>query len=557
MLIPVNFLDGVSVPQVLGFTIKIDTTLVSSGSSTANQYQLPLSSTGTYDMIVKWGDSTFSTITSWNQPEGLHTYAAPGIYTIVIEGTIIGWKQNTTLTFNDRNKLIEIKKFGNNFTINNNAAFIGCENLQITAIDAPIIATTDMGLTFQACTAFNSNINHWNMTGVTTMNSMFYRAYNFNQPLNSWDTSTVTNMSGMFYDANLFNQPLDNWNTGSVTNMSSMFRYAYNFDQPLNSWNTSNVTNMGLMFAYTNFNQPLNSWSVYNVINMAHMFNGAASFNQPLDMWDVSSLQNMSYMFANTVAFNSSLDNWTPQASDAMNMFENAQAFNGSMLNWDFSLSGGANLTAMFLNAPVFNQPLDSWNTSNVYVTDSMFQNATSFNQPVIFNDVINANYMFYGATAFNQLVTMPSVQESNNMFEGATNFNTPVIMGPSYMSYMFSNCTSFNQSLHPNFLSNVYNMSYAFTGASLFKQDVSLDQFIAYNSFNFYADHFVDETTAFTSTEVDLMYNGWLNTIVDFGYAPFGYLDIGTLQYTTASSASRQSLIDDYGWTILDGGQV
>ena len=41
---------------------------------------------------------------------------------------------------------------------------------------------------------------------------MFNRATSFNQPLNNWDVSKVTSMESMFWGATSFNQPLNNWN---------------------------------------------------------------------------------------------------------------------------------------------------------------------------------------------------------------------------------------------------------------------------------------------------------------------------------------------------------
>ena len=37
---------------------------------------------------------------------------------------------------------------------------------------------------------------------------MFRDATSFNQPLNKWNVSNVTSMQSMFYDATSFNQPL-------------------------------------------------------------------------------------------------------------------------------------------------------------------------------------------------------------------------------------------------------------------------------------------------------------------------------------------------------------
>lgn len=97
------------------FVFSIDTSL----DGTTPTYTLPLSSDGTYDFVVDWGDDTTSTITAYDQADITHTYAAQGTYDITIEGTLtkffvyesddylkltgIEWFGYTDLTFFDRN----------------------------------------------------------------------------------------------------------------------------------------------------------------------------------------------------------------------------------------------------------------------------------------------------------------------------------------------------------------------------------------------------------------------------------------------------------------------
>ena len=53
----------------------------------------------------------------------------------------------------------------------------------------------------------------------------------------------------------------------------------------------------------------------------------------------------------------------------------------GEISNWDTSRV--TNMGYMFENASSFNQPLNNWNVSNVWRKEGMFRDATSFNQPL------------------------------------------------------------------------------------------------------------------------------------------------------------------------------
>ncbi|WP_201798951.1 BspA family leucine-rich repeat surface protein, partial [Helicobacter trogontum] len=71
-----------------------------------------------------------------------------------------------------------------------------------------------------------------------------------------------------------------------------------------------------------------------------------------------------------------------------------------------WNVSNVKNMSAMFLNATSFNQPLDSWNVSKVKDMNSMFAGAKSFNQPLDswnVSKVTNMNNMFAYTTSFNQ----------------------------------------------------------------------------------------------------------------------------------------------------------
>lgn len=75
-----------------------------------NSISLPLSSTGTYNFEVDWGDGLNATITSYDEAAITHEYASNGQYTLSITGTIIGF--DFTDADDEKPKLLEISQWG-------------------------------------------------------------------------------------------------------------------------------------------------------------------------------------------------------------------------------------------------------------------------------------------------------------------------------------------------------------------------------------------------------------------------------------------------------------
>ena len=223
-------------------------------------------------------------------------------------------------------------------------------------------------------------------------------------------TSTFKNL---FKGALIFNDPsVNQWNTSHVTDMSYMFRGARQFNQPLNSWNTAKVTDMSGMFyeCYT-FNQPLSHFNTSLVLDMRNIFLEAKVFNQDIGMWDVSKVTTMSTAFCRAYAFAGlGLQNWNTSAvTDMSYMFQNASVFNQPIGNWN--TTSVTNMGNMFLDALAFNQPIGDWDVSNVTNMENMFQSygtTTKFNQPIgswNVSKVTNMGGMFSGRTYYAQTV--------------------------------------------------------------------------------------------------------------------------------------------------------
>ena len=505
------------------------------GSSASNQVSLPLHLSGVYNFVVDWGDSTTDTITSWNQAEVTHTYASSGEYTITINGTCENFGFGLG---GDRNKLLSIISFGDVILGDITSQFANCFNLTLTGVtDTPNLSSmTTLSQMFYGCSGLTTinNVNLWDVSSITNMQSLFQLATNFNDDISSWDVSNVTNMFFTFANCLAFNQNIDSWNVSSVTNMTAMFQLTPNFNQDLNSWNVSNVTNMSQMFqGATNFNGNITAWDVLNVTNMAatfsdassfnqnisgwnvsgvtnmiQMFRLATSFNQNIDAWDVSNVTNMTSMFSEASSFNQNLNSWdVSNVTNMAGMFSQASVFNGNITSWIVSgvtnmgqmfllatnfnqniggwdVSNVTNMGAMFSSASNFNQNITSWDVSSVTNMGSMFANAVAFNQNIDIWDVSNVtdmSLMFYNANNFIQNLNSWDVSSLTNMllmFYSADNFNGNItswnVSGVTNMTGVFQQATSFNQNIGSWDVSNVITMDFMFAGASIFNQNIS-----------------------------------------------------------------------------------
>ena len=297
----------------------------------------------------------------------------------------------------DESRLIDVKQWGSVAWTSMSGAYYGCNNLNITAIDIPNLASvTNMSYMFYNCSTLNSpsNINSWNTATVTNMGSMFAGASSFNQNIGSWNTAAVIDMNGMFRGASVFNQYIGSWNTGTVTNMGGIFESASTFNQNIGSWNTAAVTNMAFMFFNASiFNQNIGSWNTTAVRDMSYMFFGASAFNQNIGSWNTASVTRMSNMFRRASGFNQNIGFWnTTAVRDMSYMFSEASAFNQNISSWN--TAAVTNMNYMFFIASAFNQNIGSWNTSTVTNMSYMFYSAYSFNQNIGSWNITNTTNM-------------------------------------------------------------------------------------------------------------------------------------------------------------------
>ena len=355
-------------PPDPSFIFSIDTTNSGSASDT---FVLPLVNNGVIDMDVDWGDGNTDNITAYDDPEKTHVYSASGTYEIKISGTLRGW------TFGwggDKAKMTDISQWGD-FNFTNGSTFTQCSNMTCTATDVPTISATGMSYVFFGCTLFNpSSAGSWDVSSCTSINSFFSFCSAFNQDIDAWDVSNVSDFGGVFYGT-IFNYPLSNWDVSSGTSFNQMF-FGTPFNQDIDMWDMSSASSLYSMFYNcSSFNQDLNSWDVSNVNSISAVFTNCTLFDGNVSSWDVSGCTNFGNAFQGT-AFNQDITGWDVSSGTNFSyMFRDATSFDQDISGWD--VANATNMNTMFRNATSFDQDLGGWDISNVANFNAFMQGAT------------------------------------------------------------------------------------------------------------------------------------------------------------------------------------
>jgi len=574
-----------------------------------NSVRLPLLNDGVYNFVVDWGDGATSSITTWNQTQTSHTYSVAGTYEIKIRGLIRGWSFiewsiDSATEESDSDKITSILDWGTLQLTSRGSHFTRCSNLTLDAVKGvpdltyttslkniftstgivgiqyinywDVSGITDMSAVFRD-TKFAGNLNLWDVGNVTDFSNMF-SSTSFDGKINGWDVSSAINMSGMF-DSTPFNQDLYDWNVSNVTDMSFMFSFTP-FNRDINMWNVSNVINMSGMFGRSQFQGRLGNWDVSNVTKFSSMFS-STSFSDDISNWNVSSATDLSDMFAGATLFNIDIGQWNvSNVTDMSRMFAGARVFNKELNNWN--VSNVTNMNSMFSTSP-FNNSLSNWNVSSVTDTSYMFY-ASDFNQSIggwTVSNVTNMSYMF-AETPFSQNIgswNVSGVTDMSGMFSGATAFSDGEIYNwnvsnVTSMYAMFANATSFNSNIINWNVSNVTSMNSMFLAASSFDRDIGgwtvsnvTDMYAMFqNATSFNRDisnwnvssvlnmeYFMLGKSTANFSYYDNMLNDWSLLTLQTGV----FLTMGDIQYTSAAASARSSIIDNYTWTISDGGQI
>ena len=558
-----------STTKIFNFTVKAesfistwDTTKTGGSSSGENSIKLPLDSGGTYNFTVNWGDGTSNIITSYDQAEATHIYTTGGVKTITINGQCngFGFGYDSGQQVKDSVKIISISSWGGVTLLDDHYGhFANCSNL-ISVGNLNPIYLTKMKYMFGGCVLFNQDISSWDVSNVTDMSGMFQSAYAFNQPLNNWDVGSVTNMSMMFNGAQAFNQPLNNWDVSNVTNMNGMFQSAYAFNQDIGSWNISKV-NMSDVHYFAEYLSPTNYDS---------LLNGWATL-------DAGETKIPTGLFLKT-----KYCKYTPAGSSARDTLINTYGWtivDQGLLStelfsstWDTTKTGGSSSGENSIKLP-----LDYSGHYDFIVNwgDGSSNTITSYNQPEITHIYstggeytitidgicIKFGFGFGDLDAFKLLsistwgntIIDPVNYRSFMYCTNLTSVGNLDVSGFTSGWYMFSGCTSFNQDISHWNISNFKYTNNMFSGCTSFNQNLASWDISSLHS-GFSAAMF--ENTALSTTNYDAILNGWSTLDVGETKIPTSvYIGFGTTKYSSAGQAARDTLINTYGWTIIDGG--
>ena len=290
------------------------------------------------------------------------------------------------------------------------------------------------------------------------------------------------------------------WNQAEVTHTyTTSGVYDVTINGNLSGWRFNNVGDRLKIIE-------LSQWGNMSLGNSGSYFSGASNMVlTATDAPDLSGTTNLSSAFwgCSSLGDAGNMNNWDVSRVTIMrSMFNGATSFNQPLGNWN--VSSVTDMKFMFVVATSFNQPIGNWDVSSVTNMWGMFGEASSFNQPLDSWDVSSVTfmgYMFYGASSFNQPIG---------------NWNVSSV---SDLSWMFYQATSFNQPIGNWNVSSVTDMGSMFSGVTL------------------------------NYTNYDNLLEGWsvlnLRNVVSF--------DAGNSRYNNATA--RQYIIDTFGWSITDGG--
>jgi hypothetical protein len=425
-----------------------------------------------------------------------------------------------------------------------------------------------------------TSVTTWGTSSITSLNYAFYNATNLTS-VPATLPSTVTNLNGTFFGASIFNSTLSTWDVSRVTTMNSMFKNAIAFTAAgLDSWAPFSCTAMNNMFqgtsaAYTRtdatgtFITDLTGWPASPTHTLFFSPDGTdTSLTDPHspfnDTYSLVLRLNVGtaigrggLQFTNlqlidptiTIYWGDQYNNVYTQGNDKTHYYTPGVYIlrivgRFSALIWN--QIPGAAYCGMDLVTHILRWNNDlttiSISESTNPATGVLYPGATNlvYVPPVLPTGIVNLDSMFNGATIFNQNISgwdVSTVTSMSGMFKGAAAFNQNIsgwsTSACTNMSSMFQGATSFNQNISGWSITAVKNMSSMFYGATSFTA-AGLSTWNPISSTDMHS-MFKQTSAAYTRTDASGTFipnlTGWPYTItnISFFFSPDGTTDTST----------------------------
>jgi len=317
---------------------------------------------------------------------------------------------------------------------------------------------------------------------------------------------------------------IEYWDLSDCIDASGAFAFSpnYNINQVL-SWNMSNIRGLRLFFynpdyyPFANtFNFNLSSWNLSSLQSFDSAFGGTQCLTG-VESVDISNLDNIDLVqslneaeYSGTTTID--LSGWSFDKLRTLRLGNLGPKLNTTVTSFNISDKNTYNLIEVsFVGLTNYNEDISNWNTASLSQLSAAFLGCSSFNQPI-------------GKWNTSNLVSLLAT------FDGATSFNQPLSTWDT---------------------SNVVNLVRTFKNATSFNQDISSWNVEKVQSFEEFMSGKSSENYNYQ------YYDNILNSWSEQNVLTNKILDMGTIKYSSNGTTGKNKLINDYGWTIIDGGLI
>ncbi|HSW61537.1 MAG TPA: BspA family leucine-rich repeat surface protein [bacterium] len=230
----------------------------------------------------------------------------------------------------------------------------------------------------------------------------------------------------------------------------------------------------------------------------------------------------------------------------------------GTMFS-DWDVSNITNMSLMFADANNFNQDISGWDVSKVTNMSGMFL-GTGFNQDISSWDVSNVKDMsdMFAYSAFNSNLSSWDVSNVENMSmmfaqtDGSNGISEWDVSNVKDMGGMFW-CASGIDDISGWDVSSVTDMGGMFAGAK-FHSDIS--GWDVSNVKDMDGMFVIDEENPGLGSEIE-NYDGVLINWSKLSLQKDVVFDAASTRYSETAEDARNKIINDFNWTIIDGGKL